>query len=254
MVNIPTSRSCHLRCDLLQTEFETPCWIWLHGFIQVLRSNPQINNVEAVMYQIQSLLKQQRVVKIKIILIWLLFFVGGETIRNIIKASGAHVELNRNIPESSPTKCFMIRGIKNKMCFHRKLFFLFIIPRIFMLKWSIWTTEVKNFCERKIKQLEQLKKLVGPRFKSLTMLLSWMFKLFSHLMESWWYAWFTFYPVRSQNVFQDYDRFLSKRPVQLKVVNNHLTAMSCRISLIFCGHPWIRSKAIMLSCFFMRCP
>ncbi|XP_029180274.1 far upstream element-binding protein 3-like isoform X2 [Acropora muricata] len=35
---------------------------------------------------------------------------GGETIRNIIKASGAHVELNRNIPESSPTKCFMIRG------------------------------------------------------------------------------------------------------------------------------------------------
>lgn len=128
------------------------------------------------MYQIQSLLKQQRVVKIKIILIWLLFFVGGETIRNIIKASGAHVELNRNIPESSPTKCFMIRGIKNKMCFHRKLFFsLFIVPRISMLKWSIWTTVVKNFCEGKIKQLELRKKLVGPRFKSFTVLLSWMF-------------------------------------------------------------------------------
>ncbi|XP_068695100.1 far upstream element-binding protein 3-like isoform X1 [Montipora capricornis] len=35
---------------------------------------------------------------------------GGETIRNIIKATGAHVELNRAIPESSPTKCFIIRG------------------------------------------------------------------------------------------------------------------------------------------------
>ena len=79
------------------------------------------------MYQIQSLLKHQGFVKIKIILICLLFFVGGETIRNIIKASGAHVELNRNIPESSPTKCFMIRGTKNKMCFHRKLFFSFLL-------------------------------------------------------------------------------------------------------------------------------
>ncbi|KAJ7370114.1 Far upstream element-binding protein 3 [Desmophyllum pertusum] len=35
---------------------------------------------------------------------------GGETIRGIIKVCGAHVELNRAIPESSPTKCFIIRG------------------------------------------------------------------------------------------------------------------------------------------------
>lgn len=35
---------------------------------------------------------------------------GGETIRNIIKLCGAHVELNRSIPESSPTKSFIIRG------------------------------------------------------------------------------------------------------------------------------------------------
>lgn len=35
---------------------------------------------------------------------------GGETIRQIIQQSGAHVELNRNVPESSPTKFFMIRG------------------------------------------------------------------------------------------------------------------------------------------------
>lgn len=41
-----------------------------------------------------------------------LFSVGGETIRGIIKACGAHVELNRMIPESSPTKCFIIRGIE----------------------------------------------------------------------------------------------------------------------------------------------
>ncbi|KAK3737257.1 hypothetical protein QZH41_019867, partial [Actinostola sp. cb2023] len=35
---------------------------------------------------------------------------GGETIRQIIQQSGAHVELNRSIPESSPTKYFVIRG------------------------------------------------------------------------------------------------------------------------------------------------
>ena len=34
-------------------------------------------------------------------------------IRNIIKASGAHLELNRNITESSPTKSFIVGGIKN---------------------------------------------------------------------------------------------------------------------------------------------
>ena len=79
------------------------------------------------MYQIQFLLKQQRVVKIKIILISLLIFVGGETIRNIIKASGAHVELNRNIPESSPTKCFMIRGIKNKNFFAGSCLFSYLL-------------------------------------------------------------------------------------------------------------------------------
>ena len=44
---------------------------------------------------------------------FVLIFIGGQTIRNIIKASGAHVELNRNIPESSPTKCFIIRGKPN---------------------------------------------------------------------------------------------------------------------------------------------
>jgi len=35
---------------------------------------------------------------------------GGETIRHIINQSGAHVELNRNVPESSPMKYFTIRG------------------------------------------------------------------------------------------------------------------------------------------------
>ncbi|XP_073243414.1 far upstream element-binding protein 1-like isoform X2 [Porites lutea] len=35
---------------------------------------------------------------------------GGETIRNIINMCGAHVELNRAIPESAPTKYFIIRG------------------------------------------------------------------------------------------------------------------------------------------------
>ncbi|XP_078384969.1 far upstream element-binding protein 3-like isoform X1 [Oculina patagonica] len=35
---------------------------------------------------------------------------GGETIRGIINLCGAHVELNRAIPESSPTKSFIIRG------------------------------------------------------------------------------------------------------------------------------------------------
>ena len=37
-------------------------------------------------------------------------FSGGETIRNIINMCGAHVELNRAIPESAPTKYFIIRG------------------------------------------------------------------------------------------------------------------------------------------------
>ena len=44
-----------------------------------------------------------------------LFSIGGETIRGIIKACGAHVELNRLIPESSPTKCFIIRGTASQL-------------------------------------------------------------------------------------------------------------------------------------------
>ena len=44
-----------------------------------------------------------------------LFSIGGETIRGIIKACGAHVELNRAIPESSPTKCFIIRGTVSQL-------------------------------------------------------------------------------------------------------------------------------------------
>lgn len=40
----------------------------------------------------------------------LFIFSGGETIRNIINMCGAHVELNRAIPESAPTKYFIIRG------------------------------------------------------------------------------------------------------------------------------------------------
>lgn len=44
------------------------------------------------------------------------FFVGGETIRGIINMTGAHVELNRTIPESSPTKSFIIRGIEAILC------------------------------------------------------------------------------------------------------------------------------------------
>ena len=40
----------------------------------------------------------------------LLFIKGGETIRQINQASGAHVELNRNIPENGPTRLFTIRG------------------------------------------------------------------------------------------------------------------------------------------------
>lgn len=43
-------------------------------------------------------------------------FVGGETIRGIINMTGAHVELNRTIPESSPTKSFIIRGIEAILC------------------------------------------------------------------------------------------------------------------------------------------
>ena len=35
---------------------------------------------------------------------------GGETIRQINQASGAHVELNRNIPENGPKRLFTIRG------------------------------------------------------------------------------------------------------------------------------------------------
>jgi len=39
-------------------------------------------------------------------------FVGEETIGKIFKASGAHVheKINRNIPESLPTKYFIIQG------------------------------------------------------------------------------------------------------------------------------------------------
>lgn len=40
--------------------------------------------------------------------------------------------------------------------------------------------------------------------------------------------------------------FLSKRPVQLQVANNHVTAMSCKISLILCGYALISHKAVTL--------
>ncbi|XP_027042393.1 far upstream element-binding protein 3-like isoform X1 [Pocillopora damicornis] len=40
---------------------------------------------------------------------------GGETIRGIINMTGAHVELNRTIPESSPTKSFIIRGTEQQI-------------------------------------------------------------------------------------------------------------------------------------------
>ena len=63
-----------------------------------------------------------------------LIFVGGETIRNIIKASDVHIELNRNITESLPMKYFIVGGIRNKIWFHWKLFFLFIICRISILE------------------------------------------------------------------------------------------------------------------------
>ena len=43
-------------------------------------------------------------------MVCLFIFSGGETIRNIINMCGAHVELNRAIPESAPTKYFIIRG------------------------------------------------------------------------------------------------------------------------------------------------
>ena len=36
---------------------------------------------------------------------------GGETIRQINQASGAHVELNRTVPENGPTRLFIIRGL-----------------------------------------------------------------------------------------------------------------------------------------------
>jgi far upstream element-binding protein len=36
---------------------------------------------------------------------------GGETIRQINQSSGAHVELNRSIPENGPTRLFTIRGL-----------------------------------------------------------------------------------------------------------------------------------------------
>ena len=42
--------------------------------------------------------------------VYLFIVSGGETIRNIINMCGAHVELNRAIPESAPTKYFIIRG------------------------------------------------------------------------------------------------------------------------------------------------
>jgi far upstream element-binding protein len=41
----------------------------------------------------------------------LFFTQGGETIRQINQVSGAHVELNRNIPENGPTRLFTIRGL-----------------------------------------------------------------------------------------------------------------------------------------------
>ena len=40
-----------------------------------------------------------------------LFIKGGETIRQINQSSGAHVELNRSIPENGPTRLFTIRGL-----------------------------------------------------------------------------------------------------------------------------------------------
>ena len=57
---------------------------------------------------------------------FMLIFVGGKTLRKIIKVSGAQVELNRNTPESWPIKCFIIRGIKNKIWFRGKLFFFLL--------------------------------------------------------------------------------------------------------------------------------
>ena len=35
---------------------------------------------------------------------------GGENIREICRLSGAHVEINRSVPEGGPTKSFTIRG------------------------------------------------------------------------------------------------------------------------------------------------
>ncbi|XP_028407680.1 far upstream element-binding protein 3-like [Dendronephthya gigantea] len=40
---------------------------------------------------------------------------GGETIRQINQASGAHVELNRNIPENGPKRLFTIRGTEQQI-------------------------------------------------------------------------------------------------------------------------------------------
>lgn len=47
---------------------------------------------------------------IALMMFMLLFIEGGETIREINRASGAHVELNRNIPENGPSRLFTIRG------------------------------------------------------------------------------------------------------------------------------------------------
>lgn len=65
--------------------------------------------------------------------LFVLNFVGGETIGKIFKASGAHVheKLNRNIPERLSTKYFIMQGIKNKIWFHGKPFFLLIIESLY---------------------------------------------------------------------------------------------------------------------------
>ena len=65
--------------------------------------------------------------------IFVLNFVGGETIGTIFKASGSHVKvkLNRNIPQSLKKKYFIIQGIKNKIWFHGKLSFMLTIESLY---------------------------------------------------------------------------------------------------------------------------
>lgn len=61
-------------------------------------------------------------------MVCLFIFSGGETIRNIINMCGAHVELNRAIPESAPTKYFIIRGTPSE-----EIFFLYCLNYVEIL-------------------------------------------------------------------------------------------------------------------------